>query len=171
MRSHFMVTNFAGRWRSPIATSSVDAGLRGCFGGSSVLGTHALEKLRHLEPVVHAYESGGKQIMRRGVEQALAFEAQQVARLVVDEKVGAEDRLVAAKDVMRGRDEGKVALQPAVFRAERIGHGHGLRGDEDFKARGQFLQHRLRAGHQGQVFEKIFGIEKSAQLLPGDRSA
>jgi len=48
--------------------------------------------------------------VRRGVKQPLAFEANEIPGLVVDQEVGAQDALVAAEDVVRGRDEGKMAL-------------------------------------------------------------
>src|ERR1039458_7422524 len=102
--------------------------------------------------------------MRCGVEQSLAFEASEIPRLVVDEVVGAENSLVAAEDVMRGRDEGKVTLQPSVLGAEGIGHGHGLRCDKDLKTRGKILEHRLCIGNHVQHFEKVFGVEKGAEL-------
>ena len=103
--------------------------------------------------------------MGRCIEQALAFESLQVARQVVDQVIGAEDALVAAKNVVGRRDEGKVALQPAVLGAERVGDGHGLGGDEDVEAGGKVLQNLLRIGHQGQIFEEVLGIEEGSDLL------
>ena len=84
------------------------------------------EVFGNLLPVVDADEAGDGEVVRCGVEQALAFKVQQVAGLVVDEEVGAEDGLVAAEDVVSGRDEGEVALQPAVLGSEGVGDGHGL---------------------------------------------
>src|SRR5690348_10313002 len=118
-----------------------------------------------LLPVVEARKTRGAEIVRSGIEQALAFEPRQVAGQVVDQIVGAENGLAAAKHIMLRRNEGKVALQPAVLGSQRVGDNHGLRGDKDFKARREILQHLLRAGNQRQVFKKIFGIEKGAKLL------
>jgi len=122
------------------------------------------EVLRHLPPVLYADEAGCRLIVRGGVEDSLAFEADQVAGHVVNEVVGAEDAFVAAENIVRGRNERKMALQPAVFWAERVGDGHGLGGDEDFEAGAEVSEDLLRVGHDGQVFKKIFGIEKGAQL-------
>src|SRR5271166_1163170 len=144
---------------------------RGRFRRGSIRGGgDTSEELGYFEPVVHADEAGGHEVVRCGIEQALPLEALQVSGLIVDEEVGAKDRLVAAEDVVRGRDEGKVALQPAVFGAERVGHGHGLRGDVNFKTRGKVFEHRLRLRHERKVFEEIFSIEKGAKLrLPVER--
>jgi len=103
--------------------------------------------------------------MRGGVEDALAFEALEIARQVVDEVVRAKNGFVAAEDVMRGRDEGEVALEPAVFGAERVGDGHGLGGDEDFELLRKLLQDVLCVGHQRKIFKEVFGIEEGAKLL------
>src|ERR1039457_3217409 len=110
------------------------------------------EVLGNLLPVIDADEAGGGEVVGGGVEDALAFKAEEVFGQVVDEVVGAEDGLVAAEDVMRGRDEGKVALEPAVLGAEGVGDGHGLGGYEDFGAGGEVFEHVLSAGHEGQVF-------------------
>ena len=123
------------------------------------------EVVGDLLPVIDADEARGREVMRGGVEDALAFEADQVFGQVVDEIVGAEDGLVAAEDVMGGRDEGEMALQPAVLGAERVGDAHGLGGNEDFKAGREVLEHLLRARHKRQVLEKVFGVEKVAELL------
>ena len=66
---------------------------------------------------------------------------------------------------MRGRDEGKVPLQPSVLGAKRVWNGHGLGGDEDFKPGRQVFEYPLRVGHQGQVFKKVLGVKKGAELL------
>ena len=116
-------------------------------------------------PVVHPNKTGCCEIVRRSIEQSLAFEASEIPGLVVDEIVGAEDGLVTAEDVVRGRDEGKMSLQPSVFGAEGVGHGHGLRGDEDFKAGGEVFEHLLRVGNQSQVLEEVFSVEEGAKLL------
>jgi hypothetical protein len=58
-----------------------------------------------------------------------------------------------------------VALEPAVLGAKRVGNGHSLGGDEDVKACGELFEHVLRAGHEGQVFEKVFCVKEGAQLL------
>src|ERR1039458_7550751 len=109
----------------------------------------------NLLPVVYAHKAGGGQVVGSGVEQALALEAHEVFGQVVDEIVGAKDGLVSAEDVVGGRDEGEVALQPAVLGAEGVGDGHGLSGDEDFKAQGEFPEHVLRTGHQGQGLKQV----------------
>jgi hypothetical protein len=116
-------------------------------------------------PVVDAEEAGGGEVVGGGVEEALALEAEEVFGQVVDEIVGAQDRLVAAEDVVGGRDEGEVALQPAVLGAEGVGDGHGLGGDEDLKACGEALEHLLSAGHEGQVLEEVLGVKEGAELL------
>src|ERR1039458_9366126 len=123
------------------------------------------EVLGDLLPVVYADEAGGGQVVGGGVEDSLTFKAEEVFGQVVNEVVGAEDGLVAAEDVMRGRDEGKVALQPAVLGAEGVGDGHGLGGDEDFKTGGEVFEDVLSAGHEGQVLEEILGVKEGAELL------
>src|ERR1035437_1371464 len=119
----------------------------------------------HFLPVVDASEPGGGEVVGGGVEQALAFKAEQVAGQIVDEVVGAQNALVAAEDVVRGRDEGEMALQPAVLGAQGVGHGHGLGGDEDFEAAAEVFEHLLGVGYQGKVFKEVFGVEKGAELL------
>src|SRR5579864_631839 len=119
----------------------------------------------YVGPVVDASEADGGDVVRRGVEEAAAFKALEVAGQVVDEILGAENGLVAAEDVVGGRDEQEVALQPAILGAERVGYGHGLGGDENVEAFGQVLQDLLRTGHQWEVFEKVLGIEEGAHLL------
>jgi hypothetical protein len=116
-------------------------------------------------PVVDAEEAGGSQVVRGGVKEALAFKAKKVLGQIVDEIVGAEDGFAAAEDVVAWRDEREVALEPAVLGAKGVGDGHGLRGDEDFKAGGELLEHLLRAGHEGQVLEEVLGVEEGAKLL------
>ena len=118
-----------------------------------------------LLPILNSDETGIGEIVRRGEEEALAFEAKEIARKIVDEVVGAEDGLVAAEDVMGGRDEGEVALEPSILGTERVGHDHGLGGDEDFKTGGEILKGFLRAGDEGKILEEIFGIEEGAKLL------
>jgi hypothetical protein len=76
------------------------------------------EVLGNLLPVINTRKSGCGQVVRCGVKQAPAFKVEQIAGLVVDEEVGAENGFVAAEDVMCGRDEGEVALQPALLGAE-----------------------------------------------------
>ena len=68
-------------------------------------------------PVIHADEAGGRQIVGRGIEQALALKAEEIAGQVIDEVVGAEDGLVAAEDVVGGRNEGEVALKEKTLSA------------------------------------------------------
>ena len=97
------------------------------------------EVLDYLFPVIDADKACSGQVMGSGVEQALSIKAEDIFRQVVDEIVGAEDGLVSAEDVVGGRYLGKVALQPAVLGAEGVGDGHGLGGDEDFKAGGELL--------------------------------
>ena len=58
-----------------------------------------------------------------------------------------------------------MALQPAVFGTEGVGDGHGLGGDIDFEAVGEGAEDLLRAGHEGEIFEEIFGVKEGAELL------
>ena len=76
------------------------------------------EVLGDFFPVIDANETGRGQVVRSTVKEALAFKAEQILGQVVDQVVGAEDGLVAAKDVVGGRDEGKMTLEPAVLGAQ-----------------------------------------------------
>ena len=122
------------------------------------------EVLGDLVPVIDARKASDGEVVRRGVEQAPALKEQQVAGLIVDEEVGAEDGLVAAEDVVRGRDEGEMALQPAVLGTEGVGDNHGLGSDEDLEARGEIFENLLRVGHEREVFKEIFRVKKGAEL-------
>jgi len=128
------------------------------------LGRNGREVIGDFEPIVDTDKSGGGEVVRGTIEKAVAFEAEKVFGLIVDEEVGAEDGFVAAEDVVRGRDEGKVALEPAVFGAQGVGDGHGLRGDENFETRRKFFEDWLRVRHEGQILEEVFGVEESAEL-------
>lgn len=118
-----------------------------------------------LGPVVDPDEPGGAEVMGCGEKQALAFKAEEVARQVVNEVVGTENGLVAAKNVMCRRNEREMPLQPTILWAKGVGHNHGLGGNEDFKAAGEVVEHFLRAGDEGKILEEIFGIEKGAELF------
>src|ERR1700691_1600694 len=85
-------------------------------------------------PVVDADEASCGKVLRRGVEKALAFKTKQIFGLVLDEVVCAEHLFIATEDVMRWRNERKMALQPTVFGTQGVGNDHGLRGDKDLKA-------------------------------------
>jgi hypothetical protein len=50
-----------------------------------------LKVFRHFKPVIHAHEAGDGKIVGRRVQQPLALEALQVAGLIVDQKVGAQN--------------------------------------------------------------------------------
>src|SRR4051812_17841553 len=147
------------------ATTKPKRGIRPYFWPKPMLPDER-EVIRHFPPVIHADEvARRRQVVRRAVEQTLAFEALQVARQVVNQIVRAQNALVAAEHVILRRNEGEVPLQPAILRAQRVRYGHGLRGDEHVEALGEFLQHFLRARHQRQVFEEILRIKESAELL------
>src|SRR3954467_15109108 len=98
------------------------------------------------------------------VEQAGPLEEAQVPWQVVNQVVRAQNALIPAEHVVRRRNEREVALQPAVFGAERIGNGHGLGGDEDLEAKLKVFKYLLGTGHQRQILEKVFGIEEFAEL-------
>jgi len=77
--------------------------------------------LGNLFPVIDADEASCSEVMRSGIENALALEAEEILGQVVDEIVGAKDGLVAAEDVVRGRDERKVSLQPGYLEPSELG--------------------------------------------------
>ena len=103
----------------------------------------AEKELFDFEPVVDAFEALDVDVVGRGVDDAFAFEAAELAGIVVDEIVGAEDALVAAVDDVRGRDEGEVLREPAVFLVKRGRDFHGSGGDEDFVVHLQALKDAL----------------------------
>jgi hypothetical protein len=141
----------------------VQWGLRG-YGLSGELIGDGGEEFGDLLPVVDAGVAGNGEVVGCGVEQALAVKELEVAGLIVDEEIGEEDGLVSAEDVVGGRDEGEVALQPTILGAERVGDNHGLRGYEDFEAGGEVFQDALRVGHEGEVFKEVFSVKEGAEL-------
>jgi hypothetical protein len=66
--------------------------------------------LGYLLPVVDAEETSGVKVVGCGVEQSLALKAEYIFGQVVNKVAGAKNRLVAAKDIIRGRNKRKVAL-------------------------------------------------------------
>ena len=65
------------------------------------------EKLFDLQPVVHAHWRGHPGIVGRSEEHALAGEALEVARHIVNEIVRVEDTLVSTKDEVLDERKGK----------------------------------------------------------------
>src|SRR5271168_2367151 len=94
-------------------------------------GSLSQKELLHFEPIVDTLIARHAGIVRRVVEDALAFETPQLTRIIVDEVVRAQDALVAAVDDVRGGDEGKVLREPTVLRLERGRNFHRRRRDED----------------------------------------
>src|ERR1700728_3492638 len=78
------------------------------------------EDPRDLPPVVDAAKALNAVVVGRGKENALAFEAAEMQRLIVDQVMGVEDALVSAEDEVRRVQVRKVPAQPAVFRAEGV---------------------------------------------------
>ena len=111
------------------------------------------------EPVADAGVAGDGGVVGRVVEDAFAGEAAQLAGVVVDEVVGAEDGFVAAEDDVRRGDEGEVLVQPTVFSVEGGGHLHGGAGDKDLVVPLQLLEHALRVGHDVERVEEVGGVQ------------
>jgi hypothetical protein len=107
----------------------------------------------------------------RGVEDAFALKGAELAGVVVDEEVGAEDALVAAEDDVCGVDEGEVALEPVELGGEGGGDLHGGGGDEDLILRLEALDDAGGVGHDVEDGEEVFGVEVACErvvVLGGD---
>jgi len=117
------------------------------------------------EPVADAGVAGYGDIVGRVVENAGAGEAFELARVVVDEVVGAEDGLVAAEDDVGVGDGGEVALQPAELGIEGAGDFHGGGGDEDFVMALERFEDARGIGHDVEVFKEVFGAKKFVEDL------
>src|SRR5208283_4228478 len=99
------------------------------------------------------------------------LEAAELAGVVVDEVVGAEDGLVAAEDDVGGWDGGEVALQPAVLGVEGGGDLHSGTGDEDFEVLLEAAEDALRVGHDIEDVEEVVGAEillEAGMAVDGD---
>jgi hypothetical protein len=72
------------------------------------------EQFSDFEPVADAGVAGDGDVVGGVVEDAGAVEAFELAGVVVDEVVGAEDGLVAAEDDVGVGDGGEVALEPSM---------------------------------------------------------
>jgi len=92
-----------------------------------------------------------------GVEDALTLEQAELAGVVVDEEVGAEDGLVPAEDDVGGGDEGEVFGEPFVLGSEAGGDFHGGGGDEDVVAGLEAGKDALGVGHDREDAEEVFG--------------
>ena len=69
--------------------------------------------------------------MRSRKKNSFPPEPFEVSIRVIDQVIGEQDALVPAKYKIRWRNEWKVASQPAIFRAERIGKLHGRGGNKN----------------------------------------
>lgn len=76
------------------------------------------KELLNIEPVVDAPEALDGNVVGRGEEDSFAQEPAQLAGIVVDQVIGADDALVPAIDDMRRRDKGKMSFQPAELLME-----------------------------------------------------
>ena len=83
----------------------------------------------------------------------------ELAGVVVDEVVGAEDGFVAAEDDVGGGDEGEVFGEPVVLGDEAGGDFHGGGGDEDFVAGLEAFEDALGVGHDAEVAEEVVFAE------------
>ena len=95
----------------------------------------------------------------------MPVEAFELAGVVVDEVVGAEDGFVAAEDDVGVGDEGEVAFQPAVLGVEGGGDLHGGGGDEDLVVALELGEDAGRVGHDVEVVEEVFGAEVVVEEL------
>ena len=100
---------------------------------------------------------GGSEIAFGGGGGGSGLEAVELAGVVVDEEVGAEDGFVSAEDDVRGRDEGEVALEPVELGGEAGGDFHGGGGDEDVVTRLQAREGLLGSGHDVEDGEEVVG--------------
>jgi hypothetical protein len=124
------------------------------------------------EPVVYAAVAGDVDVGGGGVEDAFSkgptvpaifsptilaiLKQAELAGVVVDEIVGAEDALVAAEDDVGGGDEGEVFGKPVVLGGEAGGDFHGGGGDEDFIAGLEAFEDALGVGHDAEDAEEVF---------------
>jgi hypothetical protein len=119
------------------------------------------------QPVVYAAVAGDVDVGRTGIDDAFAdrgavlvvLKQGQLAGVVVDEVVGAEDAFVAAEDDVRGGDEGEVFGEPVVFGGEAGGDFHGGGGDKDFVAGLEALEDALGVRHDGEDAEEVVVAE------------
>jgi hypothetical protein len=110
-------------------------------------------------PVVYAAVVGYVDVGGGGVEDAFAVEDFELADVVIDEVVGAEDGFVAAEDDVGGGDEGEVLGQPLEFGGEAGGDFHGGGGDEDVVAGLEAVEDAGGIGHDGKVAEEVLVAE------------
>ncbi len=132
-----------------------------------------------VEPVVDAAEAGDVDVGGRGEEDAFAaggfgvgggggvwggsgwvvggLEEAELAGVVVDEEVGAEDGFVAAEDDVGGGDEREVLGEPMEFGGEAGGDFHGGGGDEDVVAGLETGEDAGGVGHDGEDAEEVVG--------------
>ncbi len=120
-----------------------------------------------VEPIVDAPVAGDVDVGGRGVEDALpsvgavdrrfALKEAELAGVVVDEEVGAEDGLVATEDDARGGNEGEVLGKPLVLGGEAGGYFHGGGGDKDVVAGLEAGKDALGVGHDTQNPEEVLG--------------
>jgi hypothetical protein len=129
-------------------------------------------------PVVYAAEAGEVDVGGAGVEDAFAvrvalivgrFEEAELAGVVVDEEVGAEDGFVAAEDDVGGGNEGEVLGQPLEFGGEAGGDFHGSGGDEDVVAGLEAAEDALGVGHDGEDAEEVFGEHIAFEVADAGR--
>jgi hypothetical protein len=112
-----------------------------------------------LLPVEDAGVVGEGDVVGRVVEDAGAGEGFQLAGVVVDEEVGAQDGLVSTEDDVGVGDEGEVTGKPVVLGVEGGGDLHCGGGDEDLIALLQGGEDSGRVGHDVEIGEEVFGAE------------
>lgn len=94
--------------------------------------------------------------MGGAVQNAFSAKPLQLPGVIVDQEVGVEDTLIAAKDDVRGWDGGEVLFEPIVFGGKRGRNFHRRRGDEDLVTALKAANDPLGLRHDVKDGEKVF---------------